>query len=81
MAIMYDGQVERAANEILKFIKSWQDYELFTGVICDALQDVETKLLAEKRERQERNRAASTVVMVGERLRNPITGSQTSPVR
>ena len=27
------------------------------------------------------SRAASTIVMVGERLRNPIIGSQTSPVR
>jgi hypothetical protein len=27
------------------------------------------------------NRAVSPVVMVGERLGNPITGSQTSPVR
>ena len=27
------------------------------------------------------NRAASTVVMASERLRNPVTGLQTSPVR
>jgi hypothetical protein len=44
---MYSVQVELAETAILKLIRLWEDYRLFTAQICAALEGVEELLLRE----------------------------------
>ena len=51
MGCLDDCYRENAKNEILRQIRSWQDYQLFTGIVCDALEMASDELVAEKEQR------------------------------
>ena len=46
-----DWQTTQAQNAILELVRSWEEYEMFTGIICDALEGVAEEVLREKEER------------------------------
>jgi hypothetical protein len=47
----YSYHVDKATNAILDLIRSWEDYEQFTNVICDALEIAANQLIADKERR------------------------------
>jgi hypothetical protein len=52
MSVMYDSQVQNAKDSILRVIRSWEDYQLFTAQICDAFELAARELIAEKEKRR-----------------------------